>query len=453
MPSHLSPCSNPFPFPPLLFTIVALQVGNGHVSLARPLPLCAYWDLFNLSQAARPMVENLTFTYWPKNDTPTASQASGSPGELPNPPQVAWMSPDLFLLLARAAAAASPPTSGSDTSGSDSTSDVSGVDGLRSPAVGFVWVQSRHAQQAPFLHEPVTSIMGHLLPYAMGHVPLPSNTLDLHLPVRGDAVQVLMHAWQDKDVVVWLKTAAGMIEFDPPTGSLALESLPYSRQLHVLATSLLGTLNKTVMAVRLHPDVIAWRVKREAEQQRANASAGQQEGTDQPGSEQQGSEQPGSEQSGSEQPGSEQPGSEQPPGSEDQQQHLQRQFQQQVQWCVNASVAKASVVQQWVSVRTVFVAADVLRRRSEVKELTWMREQINNTVTIDELLPAVARFDPGVVAILDRLVCSYADVILAASARCGGATADDMDIFNHRLWLDKPNKSLVMWGYGMPKFG
>ncbi|CAI5505733.1 unnamed protein product [Closterium sp. Naga37s-1] len=384
--------------------LVLSKVGDSHVSLAHPLPLCAYWDLFNLSHAAMPKANAVpSIKDSPEKSHSNASQASQSPQVLPSLPHVAWMSPDLFLLLARAAAAAaSPPTNGSDTSGSNS-----GVAGLRSPAVGFVWVQSRHAQQAPFLHEPLSAIIGHLLPYAMGHVPLPSNTLDLRLPVRADAVQVLMQAWQDKDVVVWVKAAAGMIEFDPPTGSLALASLPYSRQLHVLATSLLGTLNKSVMAVRLQPDMIAWRVlptflaphllpctrsrrkrrskdkaphflgflkfdslfspalptntrspppcrtkqKGEAEQQRSNATAGQQEGSEKPGSEQQ----PGLEQSGSEQPGPEQPGSEN-------QQQVEQQFEQQLQWCVNSSVAKASVVRGWVSVGTMFVATDVLTK-------------------------------------------------------------------------------------------
>ncbi|CAI5956925.1 unnamed protein product, partial [Closterium sp. NIES-65] len=208
--------------------LVLPKVGDSHVSLAHPLPLCAYWDLFNLSHAAAPKVNAVPSIKdsLEKNHS-NASQASQSPKQLPSLPHVAWMSPDLFLLLARAAAAAaaSPPSNGSDTSGSDSSSDISGVAGLRSPAVGFVWVQSRHAQQVPFCHEPLSAIMGHLLPYAMGHVPLPSNTLDLRLPVRADAVQVLMQAWQEKDVVVWVKAAAGMVEFDPPTtGSFTLNS-------------------------------------------------------------------------------------------------------------------------------------------------------------------------------------------------------------------------------------
>ncbi|CAI5476205.1 unnamed protein product [Closterium sp. Yama58-4] len=143
--------------------LVLPKASRSHLSLGRSLPLCAYWDLTKLAATAE------------------------------------WVSPQLFLLLARAT--------------------------LPTPSVGFMWVQSPYLERTAFHYgtlgvpgaaaairhgaraageqhsllrspspsrvctcrfsspptELASEFLGQLLPFAMGHVPLETST---HSSVR-----------------------------------------------------------------------------------------------------------------------------------------------------------------------------------------------------------------------------------------------------------------------------
>ncbi|CAI7792517.1 unnamed protein product, partial [Closterium sp. NIES-54] len=113
--------------------LVLPKASRSHLSLGRSLPLCAYWDLTKLAATAE------------------------------------WVSPQLFLLLARAA--------------------------LPKASVGFMWVQSPYLQRTAFHYELASEFLGQLLPFAMGHVPLEANTLDVKMPARDDTMALTLKAW------------------------------------------------------------------------------------------------------------------------------------------------------------------------------------------------------------------------------------------------------------------
>ncbi|CAI5511095.1 unnamed protein product, partial [Closterium sp. Naga37s-1] len=137
--------------------ILVLPKGaNSRISLGRPLPICSYWDISRFT-----------------------------PYE--------WVSPEFYLLAARAT--------------------------LTRPSVGFVWVQSPNMiVKGPFQAGMVVGVgrnaglggnagmggkegvggdrgvMAPLLVHALGHVPCASNTLDVAMPARSDAVINMLHA-------------------------------------------------------------------------------------------------------------------------------------------------------------------------------------------------------------------------------------------------------------------
>ncbi|CAI5479841.1 unnamed protein product, partial [Closterium sp. Yama58-4] len=189
---------------------------RSHLSLGRSLPLCAYWDLTKLAATAE------------------------------------WVSPQLFLLLARAA--------------------------LPNPSVGFMWVQSPYLERTAFHYEMACAFLGQLLPFAMGHVPLQANTLDVKMPARDDTMALTLKAWSNRDVVVWFKTTWERVKFQPRTDDIALPMLPYQQSLHATAERLLSLLPRPLIAVHFRSEFIAFRVQEDMRSQggKANASMVQQ---------------------------------------------------------------------------------------------------------------------------------------------------------------------------------
>ncbi|CAI5490496.1 unnamed protein product [Closterium sp. Naga37s-1] len=196
--------------------LVLPKASRSHLSLGRSLPLCAYWDLTKLAATAE------------------------------------WVSPQLFLLLARAA--------------------------LPKASVGFMWVQSPYLQRTAFHYELASEFLGQLLPFAMGHVPLEANTLDVKMPARDDTMALTLKAWSSRDVVVWFKTTWERVKFQPHTDDIALTMLPYQKSLHAMAERLLARLPRPLIAVHFRSEFIAFRVQEDMVSQggKANASMVQQ---------------------------------------------------------------------------------------------------------------------------------------------------------------------------------
>ncbi|GJP45549.1 hypothetical protein CLOM_g4930 [Closterium sp. NIES-68] len=356
--------------------LVLPKASRSHLSLGRSLPLCAYWDLSKLSATSE------------------------------------WVSPQFFLLLARAA--------------------------LPNPSVGFVWVQSPYLGRTAFHYELASGFLGQLLPFAMGHVPLEANTLDVKMPARDDTMELMLKAWSGKDVVVWFKTTWERVQFHPTTDDIALPLLPYQQQLHAQAQLLLALLPRPLVAVHFRSEFIAFRVQEDMLGQGGYANASM--------------------------------------------------VQQRLDWCVGEAERLIATVRDSLSHPSpaapgsadshaadssssnatstsstggnssatssnssstgpsVFIAADVpfnestapARSDSWGEMVQWyggdsrvlqsssaalhrLRRNVTGTVMIDELMPEVNAFDPGIVAILDKLVCAHADIFLAGSWNCGAA--------------------------------
>ncbi|CAI5461732.1 unnamed protein product [Closterium sp. Yama58-4] len=215
--------------------ILVLPKGaNSRISLGRPLPICSYWDISRFT-----------------------------PYE--------WVSPEFYLLAAQAT--------------------------LTRPSVGFVWVQSPNMiVKGPFQAGMVVGAGGHagghaagvggdggvgrdrgvggnaggvgrdrgvmaaLLVHALGHVPCASNTLHVTMPARSDAIINMLHAWRDKDVIIWVKHGPSRVEFPIPSDRIALRQLPYSTPLHRTAQHIVARLPKPLIAVHYRSEWIAYRV-------------------------------------------------------------------------------------------------------------------------------------------------------------------------------------------------
>ncbi|CAI5949946.1 unnamed protein product [Closterium sp. NIES-65] len=205
--------------------VLVLPLGsNSRIDLSQPLPLCAYWDLAPLDAAP-------------------------------------WISPELFLLLARAA--------------------------LKEPSVGFTWfipsfffgVSGGHgvwdgcfvgallvgygtwgAWHVSGRADMVSEFTGELLTFALGHVPTEHNTLLFNMPANKHDIENLVRKQEDKDVVLWFKTTWERVSFEPHTDDIALQQLPYKHELHYLAASIVQRLPKPFLALHFRSEFIAFRV-------------------------------------------------------------------------------------------------------------------------------------------------------------------------------------------------
>ncbi|CAI5514014.1 unnamed protein product, partial [Closterium sp. Naga37s-1] len=409
--------------------LVLPKASRSHLSLGRSLPLCAYWDLTKLAATAE------------------------------------WVSPQLFLLLARAA--------------------------LPTPSVGFMWVQSPYLGRTAFHYELASEFLGQLLPFAMGHVPLKANTLDVKMPARDDTMALTLKAWSNRDVVVWFKTTWERVKFHPHTDDIALPLLPYQSSLHVTAERLLARLPRPLIAVHFRSEFIAFRVQEDMIGQggKANASMVQQRldwcvgeaerlittvrdslshssaggnsttatgssSTSGNSSTPTGSSSTSGNSSTPTGSSSTSGNSTTPPSSSS--------------TSGNSSTASGSG-----GGPSVFIAADVpfnesaapARSDSWTEMVQWydgdsrvlqsssaalhrLRRNVHGTVMIDEIMPEVNEFDPGVVAILDKLVCANADVFLAGSWNCGGGRGYETDIIKHRRQSGYSDDTLQRWAEG-----
>ncbi|CAI5949935.1 unnamed protein product [Closterium sp. NIES-65] len=308
----------------LVLPLVRERGSNSRIDLSQPLPLCAYWDLAPLDAAP-------------------------------------WISPELFLLLARAA--------------------------LKEPSVGFTWVMSPNHNRSPFDWDMASAFTGELLTFALGHVPTENNTVVLNMPANTGDIWELVRNQQDKDVVLWFKTTWERVDMYPCTDDISLRLLPYKHEWHYLAARIAQHLPERFLAVHFRSEFIAFRVKSDNQllpNGRGNATT----------------------------------------------------LEQQMQWCTDSAAQHINKVKRQHNITAVFIAADVpynassapLRSSSwgylewlfdtpitgmAAQQLHWLRSRVNGTVMIDELIPALNSYDPGVVAIVDKLVCAQAAILLA----------------------------------------
>ncbi|CAI5487238.1 unnamed protein product [Closterium sp. Naga37s-1] len=120
--------------------ILVLPKGShSHLSLGRSMPMCAYCDLAYLNATE-------------------------------------WVSPEFFLLLARAA--------------------------FVKPTVSYLCVDTPELGRPCFGTTEIAGSLGAVFTLAMGHVPTGGNTIWLHMPARFDQIQSLLNAWKHWDVVV-----------------------------------------------------------------------------------------------------------------------------------------------------------------------------------------------------------------------------------------------------------
>ncbi|CAI5998722.1 unnamed protein product [Closterium sp. NIES-64] len=386
--------------------LVLPKADCSRLSVARQHPLCSYWDLSRFSR-------------------------------------VEWVSSDFFLLTARAA--------------------------FLNPSVGFVCVITESLHRPCFNYRELVAILGEVLTFAMGHVPVPSNTIDVKMPQTKEVFNMLLHAWSDRDVVVWMKTTFQRIDYVPKTDVVARAVLPYRAKWHDTAAQIIAKLPKPVIGVHFRSEFISWNVaqglhanltweevQHNLRQQMAVCVQGAASKINQVRKELQ--TQHWQEQTQQENQGKQ--------GQKQEQQEQQKQREQEEKERLINGLG------QLVEGPTVFIAADIpfnesaaVQARSESWKsmevwlgrentgrasrgaLKWLRQQVEGTVMIDEVMPAINGYDPGIVSILDKLVTAKADVFVAAERYCGGKRGFESDILQHRDEYGQPADSVVRWGY------
>ncbi|CAI6004966.1 unnamed protein product [Closterium sp. NIES-64] len=423
--------------------LVLPKADCSRLSVARQHPLCSYWDLSRFSR-------------------------------------VEWVSSDFFLLTARAA--------------------------FLNPSVGFVCVITESLHRPCFNYRELVAILGEVLTFAMGHVPVPSNTIDVKMPQTKEVFNMLLHAWGDRDVVVWMKTTFQRIDYVPKTDVIASDRdavvwmktsfqridyapkadvivsdrdvvvwmkttfqridyvpktdvvaravLPYRAKWHDTAAQIIAKLPKPAQG--LHANLTWEEVQHNLRQQMAVCVQGAASKINQVRKElltQHWQEQTQQENQGKQ-------------GQKQEQQEQQKQREQEEKERLINGLG------QLVEGPTVFIAADIpfnesaaVQARSESWKsmevwlgrentgrasrgaLKWLRQQVEGTVMIDEVMPAINGYDPGIVSILDKLVTAKADVFVAAERYCGGKRGFESDILQHRDEYGQPADSVVRWGY------
>ncbi|CAI5480304.1 unnamed protein product [Closterium sp. Yama58-4] len=337
--------------------LVLPKASRSRLSLARALPLCAYFDLSRLDAH--------------------------------------WISPDLFLLLARAAL--TPPFAASAAKAG--------------PSVAFVHLQMQQLWRMPF--RSLVDMLSELMVYGMGHAPARRNTIDIAMPANSKAVLHQLHKWRHTDVLVWVKSTFGLVDFEPPTEAISFQMLPYNRAWHAMAHRAMARLPRRYIAVHYRSEFIAFNLGHRLAKVGYKLEADVLEGL--------------------------------------------------MAGCMEAARDLINGMKRRHNISAVFIAADVpfddkagsvvrsdswnettWRFQGEEKEralaaprekLRWLREQVTGTVMVDELMPVVNKYDPGIVAILDKLLCAHAHVFLAGSILCGGARSFELDISNHRFYF------------------
>ncbi|CAI7921084.1 unnamed protein product, partial [Closterium sp. NIES-54] len=336
-------------------TLVLPKGSRSRLSLARDLPLCAYFDLSRLDAH--------------------------------------WISPEFFLHLARAAV--NPPFA------------------KASPSVAFVHLQTSQVWRLTFTQGPLANMLSELMVYGMGHAPSRRNTVDVTTPVNSSALFQQLHTWWHRDVLVWVKTTYDRVDFHLPTDDISFKMLPYSQTWHAMAHQAMARLPPRYIAVHYRSEFIAFHLAHKLVRRGFKVEAGV--------------------------------------------------LEELMTGCMEAARDLINGMKRRHNISAVFIAADVpfddkagsLVRSDSWKDTTWMfqgqkrvleapreklrwlREQVAGTVMVDELMPAVNHYDPGIVAILDKLLCVHAHVFLAGSITCGGSRGFEQDITQHRSQFNK----------------
>ncbi|CAI7862024.1 unnamed protein product [Closterium sp. NIES-53] len=320
-------------------TLVLPKGSRSRLSLARDLPLCAYFDLSRLDAH--------------------------------------WISPEFFLHLARAAV--NPPFA------------------KASPSVAFVHLQTSQVWRLTFTQGPLANMLSELMVYGMGHAPSRRNTVDVTTPVNSSALFQQLHTWWHRDVLVWVKTTYDRVDFHLPTDDISFKMLPYSQTWHAMAHQAMARLPPRYIAVHYRSEFIAFHLAHKLVRRGFKVEAGV--------------------------------------------------LEELMTGCMEAARDLINGMKRRHNISAVFIAADVpfddkagsLVRSDSWKDTTWMfqgqkrvleapreklrwlREQVAGTVMVDELMPAVNHYDPGIVAILDKLLCVHAHVFLAGSITSNAA--------------------------------
>ncbi|GJP36849.1 hypothetical protein CLOM_g21318 [Closterium sp. NIES-68] len=357
--------------------LVLPKASRSRLSLALSLPLCAYFDLSHFDSH--------------------------------------WVSPDLFLLLARAAAVA--PSAAAPTATATAIDTALAADAAAAapaaPSVGFMVLQSNVTWRMPFTQKLQATMLGELIVYGMGHAPTRDNTFDVIMPANSSTVLGMLNEWHHKDVVVWLKPTWERVDFDPPSDFISFQMLPYGKPWHAMAHRIIARLPARYIAVHYRSEFIAFHLAHNLAKAGWKTDVGV--------------------------------------------------LEEVMSGCMVAARDLINRMKQKHNVTAVFIAADVpfddkagsLARSDSWKESTWrfgsservmraprenlrwLREQVAGTVMVDELVPDINQYDPGVVAIVDKLVCAHAHVFLAGSTVCGGGRGFEQDINSHRYHFNE----------------
>ncbi|CAI5526656.1 unnamed protein product [Closterium sp. Naga37s-1] len=304
-----------------------------------------------------------------------------------------WISPEFFLHLARAAV--NPPFA------------------KASPSVAFVHLQTSQVWRLTFTQGPLANMLSELMVYGMGHAPSRRNTVDVTTPVNSSALFQQLHKWWHRDVLVWVKTTYDRVDFHLPTDDISFKMLPYSQTWHAMAHQAMARLPPQYIAVHYRSEFIAFHLAHKLVWRGFKVEAGV--------------------------------------------------LEELMTGCMEAARDLINGMKRRHNISAVFIAADVpfddkagsVVRSDSWKDTTWMfqgqkrvleapreklrwlREQVAGTVMVDELMPAVNHYDPGIVAILDKLLCVHAHVFLAGSITCGGSRGFEQDITQHRSQFNK----------------
>ncbi|CAI5500671.1 unnamed protein product [Closterium sp. Naga37s-1] len=201
--NHLDPSSHVTPVIPFPPSSSPFQADCSRLSVASEHAICSYWDLSRFLKCVthHALPPSPSFSPFPPFQADCSrlsvarQHAVCSYWDLSRFSRVEWVSPEFFLLTARAA--------------------------FLNPSVGFVCVKTDFLHRPCFKFRELVEILRQILTFAMGHVPVPSNTIDVKMPQSKDVFNMLLHAWSDRDVVVWMKTTYQRIQYVPRTDVIA----------------------------------------------------------------------------------------------------------------------------------------------------------------------------------------------------------------------------------------
>ncbi|CAI5532886.1 unnamed protein product, partial [Closterium sp. Naga37s-1] len=268
-----------------------------------------------------------------------------------------WISPEFFLHLARAAV--NPP--------------FAAAAAKASPSVAFVHLQTSQVWRMTFNQGPLVDMLSELVVYGMGHAPSRRNTVDVNMPVNSSVLFQQVHQWRNRDVLVWVKTTYDRVDFHLSTDDISFKMLPYSQTWHAMAHRAMARLPPRYIAVHYRSEFIAFNLAHKLVVRGFKMEAGVLEGL--------------------------------------------------MAGCMEAARDLINGMKRRHNISAVFIAADVpfdgkagsvvrsdswnettwkfqgaekeRALQAPREKLRWLREQVAGTVMVDELMPSVNRYDPG----------------------------------------------------------